>query len=93
MKARAIKFLSHWCSLHINALAFPQNRSEGEVLAGHCMADATRAGLSAKEIKDAADGDLAGYMFEALYQDAEVKLDELLAQSKIDRLSNKGAGT
>jgi hypothetical protein len=85
MKARAKKFLKLWCSRQINAVAFPQNRSQGETLAEQCLADARRQGLSAKEIKCAADGDLARYMFEALYRDAEAKLDEQLARSNLDR--------
>jgi hypothetical protein len=85
MNARAKKFLKLWCSRHINAVAFPQNQSQGETLAEQCLADARRQGLSAKEIKGAADGDLTRHMFEALYRDAEAKLDEQLARSNLDR--------
>ena len=69
----------------MNAATIPQRKSNGKPLANRCLADAKRAGISAKAIKAAADNDLVGYMYDALKNAAEMKLDRLLAQSRLDR--------
>ncbi len=80
MNDRAVEFLDHWCSEHVNAVAFPQKRKEGEGLAAQCLEDAKRAGIAAKDIQEAAGGDLIECMFNALNDAAQAEVDRLVAK-------------
>jgi hypothetical protein len=80
MNDRAVEFLDTWCSDHINPVAFPKKRSEGEGLAAQCLEDAKRAGIAEKDLKEAAGGDLVGYMFDALDHAAQNEVDRLVAK-------------
>jgi hypothetical protein len=80
MSDRAAEFLDHWCSEHVNAVAYPQKRSEGEALATQCLEDARRAGIAAKDLKEAAGGDLVGFMVGALEGSADAEVERLVAK-------------
>jgi hypothetical protein len=71
-------FLLRWVEENVQAVAFPENRKEGESLAKRCLADASDAGINEADLEKAAGGDLISYMFDALKEAATREMDRLI---------------
>jgi hypothetical protein len=63
---RAREFLDVWEVENVDRVAQPEKSKEAARLAPLCRADAIRAGMSARELEDAAGGDLVAFMRSAL---------------------------
>jgi hypothetical protein len=66
MTDRAIEFVDHWESEHVEAVIDSEKTKEAERLALLCRQDALRAGITEQDLEDAAGGDLIGNMLRAL---------------------------
>jgi hypothetical protein len=82
MSDRAKEFLDHWESEHVRTVQHAQKRDEAGRLARESLADAKRAGISEKDLEDAADGDLFGNMLEALEAAANEQMGPALRGNK-----------
>ncbi|WP_162178279.1 DUF768 domain-containing protein [Parvularcula oceani] len=75
MSERAADFLEGFKDEHVHATGYPQDHSEARDLANQSVAEAEAKGIPRAELDAAADGDLVGYMQDALEgaNDAEVQ--------------------
>ena len=63
---RAREFLDLWEAENVERVAQSDKSKEADRLAPLCRADAIRAGISERELEEAAGGDLLAFMREAL---------------------------
>lgn len=75
-------FLLRWVEENVQAVAFPDNRKEGESLAKRCLADAAEADIKQADLEKAAGGDLISYMFDALKEAATREMDRLIDKDR-----------
>jgi hypothetical protein len=66
MSDRAREFLDVWESENVEPVPQSGKSKEAERLAPLCRADAIRAGISERDLEEAAGGDLIAFMREAL---------------------------
>jgi hypothetical protein len=66
MTDRAIEFVDHWESEHVEAVVDSEKAKEAERLALQCRQDALRAGIAEQDLEAAVGGDLIGNMLRAL---------------------------
>jgi hypothetical protein len=66
MNDRALEFLDHWESEHVEAVPQNQRGEEAIRLAAMCREDAIRAGVAIRDLEEVAKGDLVANMKEAL---------------------------
>jgi hypothetical protein len=58
MSHRAIQFLNHWVTEHVNAIPYPEHLVEAQHLAVECVADAKKEGISEQELEEDLGQDL-----------------------------------
>ena len=75
MSNRAIQFLNHWVTEHVNAIPYPEHLAEARRLAKECVTDAKKKGISKKELEEDLGQDLVSELKDALNTraDEEVK--------------------
>jgi hypothetical protein len=74
MSERALAFVEEWVSGHVRAEDKPDDeQARAKALAGRCLADASKHGITANEIGEAID-DLTAFMIGAIKEAAERKV-------------------
>ena len=72
MSNRAIQFLNHSATEHINATPYPEHLAEARRLAKECIADAKKQGIGKKEL----DEDLLKDLVSELKDRLDTRADE-----------------
>ena len=76
MSNRAIQFLNHWATEHVNAIPYPEHLAEARRLAKECITDAKKQGISKKEL----DEDLLKDLVSELKDQLDTRADEEVEQ-------------
>ncbi len=63
---RAEVFLDHWCSQNIKPLDCVHREKQAQRFVALCMAEAKRRGIPESDLREAASGDLVGYMLKEM---------------------------
>jgi hypothetical protein len=69
---QAEKFLAQWETEHVKMVARSDREDQARRLALRCREDAAKAGISSQDLEAAAEGNLIGYVLQAL-DDAEFR--------------------
>jgi hypothetical protein len=62
MNERAEVFLDHWCSHNIKSLDCVHREKQAKRYVVLCLKEAERIGIPERDVREAADGDLIGYV-------------------------------
>jgi hypothetical protein len=81
MSNRAIQFLNHWATEHVNAIPYPEHLAEAQRLAKECVADAKEAGISEQELEEDLGQDLVSELQDRL---------QARADDEVTRLASRG---
>jgi hypothetical protein len=66
MSTRAAQFINRWEVDHVGVVSPAERTEVAKRLALQCREDAAKAGVSELELEGAVDGDLIGYIIQAL---------------------------
>jgi hypothetical protein len=80
MSNRAIQFLNHWATEHVNAIPYPEHLAEAQRLAKECVADAQKAGISGQELEEDLGQDLVSELRDRLNSRADDEVTRLASR-------------
>jgi hypothetical protein len=80
MRNRAIQFLNHWATEHVNAIPYPEHLAEAQRLAKECVADAQKAGISGQELEEDLGQDLVSELRDRLNSRADDEVTRLASR-------------
>jgi hypothetical protein len=80
MSNRAIQFLNHWATEHVNAIPYPEHLAEAQRLAKECVADAQKAGITGQELEEDLGQDLVSELRDRLNARADDEVTRLASR-------------
>jgi hypothetical protein len=80
MSNRAIQFLNHWATEHVNAIPYPEHLAEAQRLAKECVADAQKAGITGQELEEDLGQDLVSELRDRLNSRADDEVTRLASR-------------
>jgi hypothetical protein len=80
MSNRAIQFLNHWVTEHVNTMPYPEHLAEAQRLADECVADAKKAGISEQELEEDLGQDLVSELRDRLNARADDEVTRLASR-------------
>jgi hypothetical protein len=75
MSEHAKQWLNEWVRVRVSAAPYQQQKRQAtDVYGPACSADALKAGITRRELKQAADGDLLSYLESAVEDKMDVEV-------------------